>query len=353
MTEKLINQKWWKLLGILLLLYTVIAGLGVPLKPGVTRVEKIKATAPSEYSTTVTFYNYDFKNEDDNLLAWLKVADEHILKAKKIEKGDSRNLILHFDLPDRSPVDQKIDLASLIVQLNDETVVYPDAVFISYEDNADSLIKTHWAKYDGYVFPVSQRFRFPFRNILEESIRNTYFHVALWFAMFILLLTSVVYSIKFLRTKSLKYDSASRSLTFGGLLFGLMGFATGMVWAKYTWGSYWPQDVKLNMTAIALLIYLSYFVLRQSIKDEDRARTISSVYNIFAFSSLIPLIFIIPRLTDSLHPGNGGNPALGVEDMDNTMRMVFYPAILGWTLLGFWISSLKHRIHLLQEKLRA
>ena len=39
------------------------------------------------------------------------------------------------------------------------------------------------------------------------------------------------------------------------------------------------------------------------------------------FVALIPLVFIIPRLTDSLHPGNGGNPALGGEDLDHTLRL--------------------------------
>ncbi len=73
------------------------------------------------------------------------------------------------------------------------------------------------------------------------------------------------------------------------------------------------------------------------------------MYNVFAFVALIPLIFVIPRLTDSLHPGAGGNPALGGEDLDNTMRMIFYPAIIGWTLLGAWMAQLNYRIDRLAD----
>ena len=64
-------------------------------------------------------------------------------------------------------------------------------------------------------------------------------------------------------------------------------------------------------------------------------------------------INVIPRLsgTDSLHPGNGGNPAFGTYDMDNTMRMVFYPAIIGWTLIGTWVLNLKMRINKIENKL--
>ena len=102
------------------------------------------------------------------------------------------------------------------------------------------------------------------------------------------------------------------------------------------------------MTVIALLIYLAYFILRAVFDDPDKRARISAVYNIFAFAALIPLIYVIPRLTDSLHPGAGGNPALGGEDLDNTMRLVFYPAIIGWTLIGLWMASLLARL----EKVR-
>jgi heme exporter protein C len=47
----------------------------------------------------------------------------------------------------------------------------------------------------------------------------------------------------------------------------------------------------------------------------------------------------------SLHPGQDGNPALNKNDVDVSMRIVFYPAIAGWTLLGVWIASLKVRLN--------
>jgi heme exporter protein C len=76
------------------------------------------------------------------------------------------------------------------------------------------------------------------------------------------------------------------------------------------------------------------------------------VYNIFAYAILFPAIWILPRILPSLHPGNDGeNPALDVKnDIDSGMRMVFYPAVIGWTLLGVWITTLKIRLSLLKEK---
>jgi heme exporter protein C len=110
------------------------------------------------------------------------------------------------------------------------------------------------------------------------------------------------------------------------------------------------REPKLIGAAIALLIYFAYMVLRDSINDIDRKARISAVYNIFAYAMLFPSIWIVPRLLPSLHPGGEGNPALNFSDIDNRMRMVFYPAVAGWTLLAVWITTLKIRLSLLKEK---
>jgi heme exporter protein C len=56
-------------------------------------------------------------------------------------------------------------------------------------------------------------------------------------------------------------------------------------------------------------------------------------------------------MTDSLHPGNGGNPAFGDEDLDNTLRAVFYPAIIAYTILGLWIAQLTVRYYDAKDKI--
>jgi heme exporter protein C len=122
-----------------------------------------------------------------------------------------------------------------------------------------------------------------------------------------------------------------------------------MVWAKFTWGAWWTNDPKLNGTAITILIYLAYFVLRNSIDDERKRARVAAVYNIFAFVMMIVFIGILPRMTDSLHPGNGGNPGFNSYDLDNRLRAVFYPAVLGWILVGTWIASLRYRLRVLQS----
>ena len=98
-----------------------------------------------------------------------------------------------------------------------------------------------------------------------------------------------------------------------------------------------------------MLIYFGYFILRNSVEDESKKGKISSVYNVFAFSMLIPLIFILPRLTDSLHPGNGGNPGFNVYDLNSQLRIVFYPAVIGFICLGLWIVDIKDKIQKIND----
>jgi heme exporter protein C len=197
------------------------------------------------------------------------------------------------------------------------------------------LIYTIWAGFMGKV---------PRQAILNETVRNLYFHVTMWFTMIFLLGTSVYHSIQYLRKSDIKSDLISNAYVETGLVFATLGLVTGSLWAKFTWGDWWTNDPKLNSVAIGLLIYLAYGLVRSSMPDEQQKARISNVYNIFAFVIFMVLIWILPRMTDSLHPGNGGNPGFSKYDLDSNMRLVFYPAIIAWTMLGYWIANLRIRI---------
>lgn len=207
----------------------------------------------------------------------------------------------------------------------------------------------------GFLLDVPRLF------ILNETIRNLYFHVCMWMGMMVLFIISLVYSIRYLIGFNFKEDIYASNYAAVGTIYGVLGYITGSIWANYTWVTDQHQSLanilkepKLIGAAIALLIYGAYFVLRASFTDIDKRARVSAVYNIFAFAMLFPSIWIIPRLVGSLHPGlpgsDSGNPALNFNDIDGRLRTVFYPAIIGWTLLGVWIATLKIRTQLLSDK---
>jgi heme exporter protein C len=187
--------------------------------------------------------------------------------------------------------------------------------------------------------------------ILNETIRALHFHVTMWFGMILMLGVAVFYSIKYLRKNDLQCDDLAIEFTNAAIVFGVLGIITGMLWAKFTWGEYWSGDPKQNASAIGLLMYFAYLILRNSLTDTQQRARIGAIYNIFAFAAFIPLIFVLPRLTDSLHPGNGGNPGFNAYDLDSNLRMVFYPAIIGWTLLGTWIATMRVRTRRIERTL--
>ncbi len=189
----------------------------------------------------------------------------------------------------------------------------------------------------------------PRQPILNETIRNLYFHVAMWPTMIVMLFVSMVFSIRYLRSNSIIDDDKSAAFAKVGILFGILGCLSGSLWANFTWGDFWPNDPKLNSAAVGMLIYFAYLLLRSSFDDEQRRARISAVYNIFAFFIFIPLIYVLPRLTDSLHPGNGGNATFSTLDLDGDLRMVFYPACIGWILLATWITSVRYRLQVIQR----
>lgn len=188
---------------------------------------------------------------------------------------------------------------------------------------------------------------------LQHTIRNAFFHIPMWLTQFVLITISLVYSIKYLRKPDISNDIYALEFARSGILFGILGLLTGMVWATYTWGASWSNDPKQIGVAIALLIYLAYFVLRNSITDLDKRARVAAVYNIFAYFIYIPLTLILPRMVESLHPGGKGvegNPGIDGDDLNTAMKWVIRPAYIGWALLGIWITTLNLRLQILKEK---
>lgn len=181
-------------------------------------------------------------------------------------------------------------------------------------------------------------------GMLDETIRNLFFHVPMWFAMITLLLVASIYNIMYLNKSKLKNFLVADSLVKVCFVFGLMGIITGSIWAKSTWGHWWTKDAKLNGAAVGMLIYGAYLILGNSIEDKHQRAKILSIYNIFVYPIFIALIIVMPKLIDfSAHPGAGDTQGFTVYDMNNNLRKVFYPAVVGWILMANWIASLYWR----------
>ncbi|MFZ9455254.1 MAG: cytochrome c biogenesis protein CcsA, partial [Bacteroidia bacterium] len=138
--------------------------------------------------------------------------------------------------------------------------------------------------------------------ILNETIRNVYFHVPVWFGLIVMCAYSAYGALRYLKNASAKWDQVSHTAAQTAMFLSVPGILTGSIWAKFTWGTWWTfQDPKLNGVALSILIYGAYFILRSAAHEPHKKAQLSAVYNIFAFVMLILFLLVLPRLTASLH----------------------------------------------------
>jgi heme exporter protein C len=202
-----------------------------------------------------------------------------------------------------------------------------------------------------YSFIYGLLVQVPALPILNETIRNLFYHVPVWFSMMFMAAVAAYNSVFYLLRKDLSYFENVYAASMMVLFFSVPGLLTGMLWAKFTWGTWWTfNEPKLNGVAMSILIYCVFFLLVLGINDRKSRASAGSAFNIFSFVMMLIFIMVLPRLTSSLHPGNGGNPAFGSYDLDNRMRTVFYPAVVGWMMLAYWLYDLLKKVLWLQKK---
>ena len=175
-----------------------------------------------------------------------------------------------------------------------------------------------------------------------QTSRILFFHVPqAWIATLSFLL-SMIASCIYLAKRSAKTDYLALSAAELGLLFCILATASGSIFAKATWGSFWNWDPRQTSIVILLMIYGAYFALRSAVPDLEKRRVFAAVYSILAFVTVPFLVFVVPRITASLHPEDTMNPAK--PGMDPRTLKVFLGSLLAYTGLFVWMLRLKMRV---------
>lgn len=175
------------------------------------------------------------------------------------------------------------------------------------------------------------------------SFRIFFFHVpSAWIAVLAFGVAAVA-SVRTLRRPQAAHDDVAASSSELGLLFAGVALASGMVWARLEWGAFWSWDPRQNSILVLMLIYAGYFTLRSSIPDPLRKARLAAVYSLVAFMPVVFLVFVVPRIMESLHPSpiidTGGDSGA----MDPRMRQVFFLFLATFTGLYAWMLSLRVR----------
>jgi hypothetical protein len=138
---------------------------------------------------------------------------------------------------------------------------------------------------------------------------------------------SMVHSVLYLRVAALEHDDQPRRAAELGILFCIVATISGSMWAKAMWGSYWNWDPRETSIFFLLLIYGAYLALRSAVDGEERRARLAAIYSAAAFVAVPFLMFVVPRIYDSLHPSDPATRAEG--SMDPRIRTVFLAMLVG------------------------
>ena len=182
----------------------------------------------------------------------------------------------------------------------------------------------------------------PAQGFLGESSRIVFFHVPCAWTASLAFLVAAGYSIAYLASRNPWHDDVAAASVKLGLLFAILALVTGSLFAKIMWGAYWNWDPRESSFLLLLFLYAAYLFLRAAIEDPERRARLSAAYALFSAVLMPFLVFVAPRVTQSLHPQTVINPQ-GKILMDTPTKVVFFGGLLGFSALFLWMLSLESR----------
>jgi heme exporter protein C len=181
----------------------------------------------------------------------------------------------------------------------------------------------------------------PREATMGDVQRIFYFHVsAAWVGFFGFFVTFLA-GIGYLARRERRWDILGLGSVEVGLTFITMAVITGSLWAKPAWGTYWTWEPRLTISAVQLLVYIAYVMLRSAIESPERRARFAAVYGIVAFVT-VPLSWFAIRWWRTIHP----DILTSGEGMALTSRMVqtLLVSLGAFTLL--YVTLLRQRVRL-------
>ncbi len=170
-----------------------------------------------------------------------------------------------------------------------------------------------------------------------------YFHVPVAEASFLVLIISAVFAIRFLTTKRADFDTKSRIAMETALVFVVLTMITGVLWTRASWGVWWEWEPRLTTYFIMMLMMIAYFVLRNSIEEQERRATYAAVFAVVAAINA-PISFMITRVIPSNHP------VVFQPGMASSNLLPFIVGQIGMLMIGYGIYTARMTEERLRER---
>ena len=180
--------------------------------------------------------------------------------------------------------------------------------------------------------------KLPIEREMREVQKIFYYHVGIAWTMFLAFLITAIGGVVYLARRNPKSDIVAGCSAELGFLYATLVLATGMLWARSAWNTWWNWEPRLTSTLVLWLIYAAYLLFRSSTRGE-RKRRFASVFGIVAFV-MVPIVYFSINLWGSLlHPKTST-----VRQLDPVMYWGM--ALGGFTMISVYLFVLFRRIEL-------
>ena len=185
----------------------------------------------------------------------------------------------------------------------------------------------------------------------SETVRMMYVHVpAAWMAMFCYVALAASSAVALI-WRHMVADIVAKSTAPIGACFTFLALATGSLWGKPMWGTWWVWDARLTSVLILFFLYLGYMVLYNAFDEPTRGARAAAILAIVGVIN-VPIIKFSVDWWNTLH-----QPA-SVVKMDGP---AIHPSMLtplllmavGYTAFYFWVLFIRSRAELSANKVRA
>jgi len=185
----------------------------------------------------------------------------------------------------------------------------------------------------------------PTEKTMGDVQRIFYYHVPSAWTAGVLFFVNFVASIIYLARRNTKADALALASAEVGVVFCTIVLVTGPIWARPVWGIWWTWDLRLTLTLVLWLIYVSYLLLRR-FSTSGQTPVIAAVLAIFGTLD-IPLVYFSIWFFRTQHPqpviGGGGS-------IDPRMLHAFFVNLIAFTCFGALVCWSRYRLEVLRRE---
>jgi len=192
----------------------------------------------------------------------------------------------------------------------------------------------------------------PADAVQENLVRVMYVHVpAAWLA-YLAFFVTLVGSVGYLATRSLRWDRIAAASAEIGVYFTGLAIVLGMIWGKPTWGVWWTWDARLTLTAIMFFVYLGYLALRRTTTDPHLRAKRAAVLGIIGIVQ-IPLVHFSVTWWRTLHQAPSLIRPDGPQIQDSLMLVALVVGVVAFTAIYGALMVKRVELQGLEEQLIA